>query len=238
MAFNSWTVGSNFLYLKNADKKSWPGLPNDGNNGWTAAFRVKDGVGVTLNGVTVDVADQVKFPNSMFISLQKAIPANQTPVVGDKLVVGGTFYNTSLALQYVVGETSFTWDGTTWVKDITTYTVTKIGSTKDSSAKELYLYTVEGDALPKSRGDWQNVYTAKDGASVTLNGEAINPQIKLPGDLYVPLGRDAVAGDVVTINGTFYNSNRAINLVFDNCQLQFNIKQNIQVLVLRTCNLV
>ena len=222
MAFNSWTVGSNFLYLKNADKKAWPGLPNDGNSGWTATFLPKDGVGVTLNGEPVMVGGQIKFPSAMFINLQKAIPQNQTPVVGDKLVVGGTFYNTSLALQYVVGETSFTWDGTTWVKDITTYTVTKIGSTKDSSAKALYLYTVEGDALPKSRGDWQNVYTAQDGASVTLNGEAINPQIKLPGDLYFSLGKDAVAGDVVTINGTFYNSNRAINLVFDNCQLQFN----------------
>ncbi|MBE7080642.1 MAG: hypothetical protein E7371_05330 [Clostridiales bacterium] len=222
LIFMKWTAASNHIYLGRADGKSFP-IPDDNNGGWTAVFTCKSGVGVTLNGTPVKEGG-MKFPNALFINIYEA------PKEGDILTVGGTFFNSTCAIEYVVTETSFKWDGTTWVLEsseepsveYTTYTVTKVGASADSKADVVYLYSLEGDALPKDKGDWDIVYSYGTGASVKLNDTAIAATIKMPGDLYVPLGVEAKEGDIFTINGTFYNEAKAIKLVFNNCKLQYN----------------
>lgn len=225
---DNWDAEKNNLFL-GVSQKDAPAA-EDGNSGWTAKFTCKKGVGVKLNDETLTPV--VKFPNGkqMFIELGTA------PNVGDVLTIGGTFFNSAGAIEYVITETTFKWDGTTWVlqasetpeepqgpdfTDYASYTVTKIGKAGGSNASTLYLYSLEGDGLPKDQGEWDSVYTYAPGASVKLGDTAITATIKMPGDLYVPLGMDAAEGDVFTINGTFYNEAKKIKLVFENCQLQY-----------------
>ena len=230
LIFMSWTAGNNYIYLGRADGKAFP-IPDDGNNGWNAVFTCKSGVGVTLNGTPVKEGG-MKFPNSLFINIYTA------PNEGDILTVGGTFFNSACAIEYVVTETSFKWDGTTWVlqasetpeepqgpdfTDYASYTVTKIAgyvAGADGATDVLQLYSLAGDELPKDQGEWDSVYTYAPGASVKLGDTAITATIKMPGDLYVPLGIAAAEGDVFTINGTFYNEAKKIKLVFNNCQMK------------------
>ena len=105
LKFRTWTSGNNFLYLNRADGKAIT-RPDDGNGGWTARFDLKDGVGITMNGVAI--TPSVKIPHEFFIGLPAA------PEEGDVIKVGGTFYNTDCALKYVVEESAFKWDGETW----------------------------------------------------------------------------------------------------------------------------
>ena len=242
LIFAKWTEGSNHIYLARADGQKYA-IPQDGNGGWSAVFFAKDGVGVTLNGTPIKVGS-MKMPNSMFINIGVA------PQVGDVLTVGGTFYNTGSArldngtysyfqaIQFVVTETSFTWNGSAWVvnetpevpeedptKDFTAYNVTKVGANRDSKANVVYIYTVEGDTLPKDQGGWDVVCTFKagSGAGLKLNGETLTTtDIKLPGDMYIGLGKEAAVGDVFTIDGVFYNADKQFKLVFNNCQVQWD----------------
>ena len=203
---------------------------DDGNNGWTARYMWKDGVGVTVNDVKVSVG--IKFPGSIFVDLDAA------PAVNDVLKIGGTFYNKDTATQYVITETVFTWDGSAWVAEPTeepeipdvpevtyeTYTVTKVGATGDSNANTLYLYSLGGDDLPKEKhGSWDHAYTLVAGSGLTLNGAAVpGGDVKLPGDMFMQIGADASANDIITIDGTYVNEEKAVKLVFVNCQLQFD----------------
>ncbi len=242
LIFAKWTEGSNHIYLARADGQKYA-IPQDGNGGWSAIFFAKDGVGVTLNGTPIKVGS-MKMPNSMFINIGVA------PQVGDVLTVGGTFYNTGSArldngtyayfqaIQFVVTETSFTWNGSAWVvnetpevpeedptEGFTAYNVTKVGANSDSKANVVYIYTVEGDKLPKDQGSWDVVCTFKagSGAGLKLNGETLTTtDIKLPGDMYIGLGKDAAVGDVFTIDGVFYNAEKQFKLVFKNCQVQWD----------------
>ena len=73
------------------------------------SFRAGTGVGVTLNGEAVDLSTHsLKFPGSVFLDLK------EIPAVGSTLVIGGTFYNATLAVEYTIEESTFTWDGTAW----------------------------------------------------------------------------------------------------------------------------
>ena len=189
------------------------------------------GAGMTLNGTQINGKD-FKIPNNIYLGL------GTTAKAGDVLVIGGTFFNGTLAVQYVVEESTFVFDGTAWVAkdndtptepelpevEFTTYTITKIGVAGTQAAEALNIYTLEGDGLPKSEGDWSAVYTfaANSGKGVLLNGVALTGQIKMPGDLYVPLGKMPVAGDVLTIDGILYNEAKAHKFVFVNCQLEFD----------------
>ena len=204
--------GNRYVYLlpvstAGFDTTTW-------NSGWTAEFSWKDGVGVTLNDN--DVGAVVKFPGSFFIDLGAA------PAVGDILRVGGTYYNASVAKEYIINEAAFQYNGTAWEIYYDTYTVTEVGAVNTSTASVLNLYSLAGDELPKDKGDWDNVYLYGDGASVKLNDTEITAEIKMPGDLYVPLGQEAQVGDCFTINGTFYNETKAIKLVFVDCKLYWD----------------
>ena len=181
------------------------------------------GVGVTINGTQISMGD-IKIPNNMYVGL------GTTAVAGDVLVIGGAFYNAKLAVKYVIEESTFTFDGENWVEVkpevvYTTYTATKVGATRDSSAMQVFLYALEGDAFPKDQASWDLVYTFETGSGVglKLNDTALTTtDIKLPGDFFVALGATAQAGDILTIDGTYYNEEKAIKIAFVNCQVQFD----------------
>jgi hypothetical protein len=94
-----------------------------------------------------------------------------------------------------------------------------------STADVVNIYSAGGDALPKDKGNWQDVYKlrAGSGTGLTFNGVSLaGTGIKMPGDLYVPLGVEAWAGDVLVLDGVYYNENSKIKLIFDNCALKWD----------------
>ena len=196
---------------------------------WSYKFTFEEGSGrgFLYNGET-HTGWTIKQPGrDMYIELGK------TAAVGDYVIIDGSFYNADSDTRLSFS-CKFQWNGEKWVDYVeeekpeedskyTTYTITKIGANRDSSANVAYVYSLGGDAFPKDQGEWQSVYTPSADASVKLNGEVISVgKIKLPGDLYIPLNVTAVAGDVLTINGGFYNDEKGIMLVFKNCQLKFD----------------
>ncbi|MBE7078386.1 MAG: hypothetical protein E7380_00805 [Clostridiales bacterium] len=198
------------LYLQRADGEALPF------EGWENPFTVVSG-GLTVNGEAVSLNEMQSTGDGLFFSFG-ALTAN------DILTVAGTFYCEKQNIQYVIEESSFQWTGSGWVVyvppiEYTTYTVTKLGIANGTTASELNLYVLEGDSF--GAGDWDTVYTYAAGA-LKLNNENITAVIKQPGDLYVPLGKTAAEGDILTLNGEFYNEEKAVKFVFDNCQLQWN----------------
>jgi hypothetical protein len=109
--------------------------------------------------------------------------------------------------------------------ETTTRTITKAGQANGSTASALYLYALEGDACIEGVGNWDDRYyfVADSGNGIKFNGEDFDYEMKQPGDIYLVLGgHTAVAGDEVTIDGTFYNSTGDTNIVFKNCGLRYN----------------
>ena len=74
-------------------------------------FLAGSGVGITLNGVQINMND-IKIPNTLYVGLGTV--ANE----GDVLVIGGTFYNDNLAIKYVIEESTFTYTNQTWVSTL------------------------------------------------------------------------------------------------------------------------
>ena len=216
LKFSSTAANGKQIYLLKSDGTATH-VPADGNNGWTAAFACKSGVGIAINGVTVTA--EVKLPNSFFINLPSA------PEKGDVLTIAGTFYNSELALEYVVEESKFEWNGTKWMAyvEYTTYSISAISGSPDCNAKSLQVGMTSDQEIPA--GDWTNYYTfeAGSGTGITLNDVALSTtDIKHPGYFYVGLGTTAVRGDKVTIDGVFYNETLARKFDFDNCVLYFD----------------
>ena len=92
------------------------------------------------------------------------------------------------------------------------------------SASEINAYPNTGENKPNV-GSWEHIYTVKEGTGigVTLNGEVLpNSVIKFPHDFYIGLGKDAEAGDVLIIDGTFYNEKTDTYFPFNDCALQYN----------------
>ena len=208
------------VYLKRADGEAF--AITDGTWAAKLTFETNSGAGAKLNDTTLT---DIAIPETIYVGVG-------TAKSGDIFTIGGTFYNENLKVKYVIEESKFIWTGSAWgiytpPVEYTTYTVTKVGATGDSDSTDLYLYTISGDELPKDKGDWNSVYTLEtgSGAGVTLNGKAasINSgDIKLPGDFFFTMNKAAVKGDVLVIDGTYYNKDKAVKIVFDDCQLQFN----------------
>lgn len=211
-------------------------------NSWSYKFTFEEGSGrgFLYNGEAHTGWTMKQPGRDMYIELGK------TASVGDYVIIDGSFYNADSDTRLTFS-CKFQWNGEKWVDyveedageddssedntaEYTTYTVTKIGANRDSSATVAYIYSLGGDELPKAQGNWQNIYSLASGASVKLNNTVLSVgAIKLPGDLYIPLNATAVAGDILTINGAFYNDDNGIMLVFENCQLQFNGEKWVEV---------
>ena len=120
------------------------------------------------------------------------------------------------------------WNGSAWESYTlyNEYTATAIGATKDSNASRVYLYPVGGQFPNGNDTSWKNVYTfEKDsGTGLTLAGVTLSTtDIKLPGtDFFVALGATAKEGDILTIDGSYYNDSTKIKITFDNCGLKWN----------------
>ena len=201
---------NNQLYLKRADGGELPVQD------WSILFTHESGEGFKINDVATTAAE-IKSTGDGFFWLFGALQA------GDEVSISGTFYCASADVKYVIEESRFVWTGSKWEKGVvyTTYTFNKLNGANGCTDSVIYAYPTDGDALPS--GDWDNRFTLKSGAGLQLNGTTLSGwEIKQPGDFYIVLGKTAVAGDVLTINGTFINETTAKKFVFNNCVLEYN----------------
>ncbi len=105
--------------------------------------------------------------------------------------------------------------------------MTKIAATAASSNTAIYFYAYSGDEANASVANWDDKYTFVEGSGdgVKYNGETLNGyEMKQPGnDIYFALGgKAAVAGDILTLDGTFRNESLDSNVVIDSGALTYN----------------
>ena len=222
------------LYLKAEDGT----LLGEHNNLY---FYHKSGTGILVNGEPVNKLNSFKHgPGGsdkngenffrLYLDNIAALNGGAGVAVGDVVTIGGTFINDDVLAAYTIEDCSFIWDGSSWSGlntsiDGAEFTITSIGATTSSTASVVNIYSKGGDSLPKDKGNWQDVYdfVAGSGDGLTLNGVKITVSgIKMPGDLYIPLGVEAKTGEILVIDGSFYNANTAIKLTFVKCALKWN----------------
>ena len=149
LTFRKWDASKNHMYILLIG--DWA-RPDDGNGGWTADFLSKNGVGVMFGENKIST---VRFPGEMFIELGSA------PAEGDVLTVGGTFYNTGCAVQYVIPESVFIYKNGTWNNAL------DLEKTETLAALDNYLATfVEVDYYP---AEWALLQTIVTDAKEAIN---------------------------------------------------------------------
>jgi hypothetical protein len=198
---------NNQLYL---NQESGAALPIQN---WDIKFSHESGDGIKVNGEVKTLAEVKSTDLGLFLSFAGVN-------VGDVVTISGTFVLDSETTKYTVEESKFLWNGTTWEKYIeyTTYNVGNVFATKDSSASAVYFakYGENGNFDVPTGWTEKFTFVAGSGVGVKLTGTQINMNdIKVPGTMYVNLQTTAVAGDVLTIGGTFYNETLAIKHVIE-----------------------
>ncbi len=221
---------ANMAYFNRVDGEAIPIKSTENNANWDTAFNflANSGVGITLNGQSI--TPTLKFPDQVFIEL------SANPKAGDILVIGGTFYSQDLAAKYVIAESSFKFNGTSWEN----YTEGEEGTDTpeitytEYNADELivHIHSTAGNANANNTtlwlygtGDTSDAwayYTCINGAGIKINGETATVNVQdFSGGLYL---KDFTvnAGDVISIGGTFVNEERAIKYIVAEASFQWN----------------
>ena len=200
-------------------------FPNGNDPSWKNiyTFEAGSGTGLTLAGVTLSTTD-IKLPGTDFF-----VALGATAKEGDVLTIDGSYYNDSAKIKITFDNCGLKWNGSAWESYTlyNEYTATAVAAAAGSTATALYIYPQAGvDAFPHGGGDWDSKYTFEQGSGtgLTLAGVALSTtDIKLPGtDLYINLEKTGNVGDILTIDGAYYNNSKKIKLIFDNCSLQWN----------------
>ena len=232
LTFRKWDASKNHIYL--TPKGDWE-RPDDGNNGWTADFLSKNGKGIMFGKKQIATA---RFPGDMFIELGAA------PAQGDVLTIVGTFYNKGCAVQYVVPESKFVWNGTTWEAYEGTVTpdptpdpepektVTELGAltvhphsagTTANKPNATQLYMSSAVELPFT--SWQDYFNLESGGGWKLNGNTITPAqfISADGNLFVNLTNVNVqVGDVLSVSGTFVHASEEAKYIIEESAFEWD----------------
>jgi hypothetical protein len=100
------------------------------------------------------------------------------------------------------------------------FSISALAITNDSTNSVIYAYPTE-EAKP-TVNSWDHAFTFVEGTGggFLYNGETYSGwELKQPGDFYIGLGRTAATGDVLIIDGTFYNDDKKANIIFNNSAL-------------------
>ena len=102
------------------------------------------------------------------------------------------------------------------------YTVNSLTYLGGDDASKINAYPNDGLSKPNV-GSWDHVYTLQEGLGVMLNGDVLrNCVVKFPNDFYIELNTSVNVGDVLIIDGTFYNAEKEMSFIFNNCGLKWN----------------
>ena len=206
------------LYLQRTDGVALPVLS------WDVAFSTTDGF--KING-EVSTVEMKSTGDGIYFSFS-AVNA------GDVITISGEYVCEAEATKYVIGESQFTWTGSAWNKYVEVeYTTYEIGALQfvqmePGRLNMAYFNRVDGEQLPikstENNVNWNTAFNflAGSGVGITLNGESIYPTLKFPDNLFLELGANPSAGDVLVIGGTFYSQDLAVKYVIENSSFEFN----------------
>ena len=203
LTFRKWDASKNHIYLDPIG--DWE-RPDDGNGGWTADFVNKNGAGIMFGEKQIATA---RFPGDMFIELGAA------PAEGDVLTIGGTFYNSGCAVEYVIPESKFVWNGTTWEAyegtvtpdpEYQTYEMGKLSVRSDVSKANMIYGKPENYALTKLPfNEWNHTFVLESGDGLRINGQAAKMiEMQSPPDgVFFRFDAVTEVGTILSIGGTF-----------------------------------
>ena len=188
-------------------------------NSWDYAFTFQAGTGkgIMLNEEQL-TAYELKQPGDFFINL-----VDKTAVAGDILTLDGTFRNETVDTEFVFTNSSLKYNGSTW-ETVTVFTITKLAPANGCTASVINAYpTVEAKPAVNS-WDYAFTFQAGTGKGIMLNEEQLTAyELKQPGDFFINLvDKTAVAGDILTLDGTFRNDTLKTEIVFKNSCLKYN----------------
>ena len=169
------------------------------------SFVAGSGEGIKFNGEAIE-GGEVKQPgNDLYITL-----GGKTAVAGDEITFDGEFYSEAADCTVKFVNCALRYNGTTWdsFTPATEYVIGTLAATGDSSATVVYAYPVNQAQKP-TVNSWDYFFTFVEGsgAGAKWNGEAFTlAELKQPGDFYIVLGKTAVEGDVLTLDGAFYGA--------------------------------
>ena len=202
----------------------------DESNAW-AYYTCESGVGVLLNGEALSCNVQ-DFGGGLYIK-------DFSVSAGDVITIGGTFVSEERATKYIIPESKFTWDGAGWAAYVeeqpeepdvpVEYTTYELGALnfKATGNENKFTYLMRADGLTitapnDGNGGWDATFAWKDGVGITLNGNAVTPTVKFPGDVFLEFGSAPNVDDVLTIGGTFYNENLKVKYVITESTFTWN----------------
>ena len=191
---------NNQLYLKNTNDVTLP------IKSWDYAFMVET-VGLKVNNTPATISE-FKSPGDIWLKFA-AVELYDTVTLSGTFVYGDA--------RYMIEESKFVWNGSKWEPyvEFTTYNTGTLKSTSSSSASALYLKRFDGKAFEVTDGTWATKLTLRKnyGVGVTLDGEALTlgvDDVAIPGTLYIALNKTATVGQVVIVEGQFYNVSEAL----------------------------
>ncbi len=199
------------LYTVRADGEALPF------QAWENPFTVVEG-GLKVNDNPVGLNEMQSAPEGLYFTFDEI---NEN----DVLTIGGTFYCEKQNIKYVIEETKFTWLGSKWElykekAEAKSTTITKLTALASSTATHIEAYQTAAD---KIANNWDKLsFVEGSGTGVTLNGDAVGYSICQVNDFVIDLTEEAEAGDVLVVDGTFYNETANAEFVFVNCTLQYD----------------
>ena len=182
---------------------------------WSTAFTYESGDGLKKNGSELAIGEMKSVDSGLWFSFADV-------AVGDVVSISGTYSCATEEAKYVLSESKFTWNGTTWenyeeVAEITytVYTVNELtvhlhstAGNENANKTTLWLF---------GTGDTSNAwayYICESGTGVKLNGETAADILvqDFSGGLYLK-NFTANVGDYITIGGTFVSEAEATKYV-------------------------
>ena len=212
---------NNALYLQAADGKTFPILS------WDYFFIAENADCFKINGVAATLNEMKSTDAGMFFSFA-ALNA------GDIITISGKFICEAQATKYTIAESKFRWTGSSWETYIEVeYTEYNIGKLKfammqPNALNMAYFNRADSEAIPimstENDINWTEAFTflVGSGVGITLNGQAISPGVKFPGDIFVEMSAAPNAGDVMVIGGTFYNQVLGVKYIIEESTFKFN----------------
>ena len=211
---NSAGCGANVLYLQKVGGAALPVLD------WDHVFTYESGDGWKVNGVATTLNTFKSTPDGLYLDFG-AVPTDAV------VSISGTFVYSQAPVKYVIDESKFVWNGSSWEKyvEYTEYNVGTLTVNPNSAPgantavnTSLYLLKENGSTVD----DWTH-YTYVSGAGFKVNGETatLNAIQNVGSGLYLAF-EGVSAGDVISISGTYKCAITAIKYVIDEALFMWN----------------
>ena len=193
---------------------------------WDYTFNDITGNGITINGVSVSLVNNIK---SVGNKLHVAFGVGDVDSI---LLIEGSFRNVDTLYEYVIERSEFRWTGSAWVStEEIVYTTYDIGAVTvhahsgkgaaSTAPTALYMARVDGEVLPILL--WENPFILESGDGLKVNGNPVNllEMQSTDAGLYIRLD-GIVAGDVVSLSGTFACPTQGVKYVIAESKMVWN----------------